>query len=107
MATTAQRRALAVRDGGCILPGCDVPAAHCQIHHLKPWTEGGPTDLPNLVTLCWAHHRQVDLGRWDIHPKTPGHPSTPANPGTPANNGAPFTITLRPRTQWGPPPTRN
>ncbi|MGB7980249.1 MAG: hypothetical protein WCF36_05600, partial [Candidatus Nanopelagicales bacterium] len=58
------------------------------------WTHGGPTDLPNLATLCWAHHRQVDLGRWDIHPAQPAHP------GTPANNGAPFTITPRPRTHW-------
>ncbi|MGB7982123.1 MAG: HNH endonuclease signature motif containing protein [Candidatus Nanopelagicales bacterium] len=106
VATPAQRRALAVRDGGCILPGCDIPATHCQIHHLRSWTEGGPTDLPNLVTLCWAHHRQVDLGRWDIHPKTPEHPGRPANPGTPANNGAPFTITLRPRNQWGTPHDR-
>lgn len=66
VASASQRRALAVRDGGCIMPGCEVTAGHCQIHHLKPWTAGGCTDLPNLVSLCWAHHRQVDLGRWDI-----------------------------------------
>ncbi len=95
IATPAQRRALAVRDGGCILPGCDVRAAQCQVHHLQPWTEGGCTDLPNLVTLCWAHHRQVELGRWDIHPLSEDHP------GTPANNGAPFTVRIRPRTRWG------
>ncbi len=95
VATPAQRRALAVRDRGCILPGCEVPAAQCQVHHLVPWTQGGATDLPNLVTLCWAHHRQVDLGRWDIHPLSAGQA------GTPANHGAPFTVTLRRRRRWG------
>jgi hypothetical protein len=95
VATAAQRRALAIRDRGCILPGCDVPAPQCQVHHLTPWTEGGATDLPNLVSVCWAHHRQVDLGRWDIHPMAAGRS------GTPANHGAPFTITLRPRSRWG------
>ncbi len=95
VATAAQRRALTIRDGGCVLPGCDIPASQCQVHHLVPWTEGGPTDLPNLVTLCWAHHRQVDLGRWDIRPLTE------CAPGTPANNGAPFTISVRERSRWG------
>jgi hypothetical protein len=98
IATTAQRRALAARDSGCILPGCEVPAAHCQVHHLEPWTSGGRTDLPNLVSLCWAHHRQVDLGRWDIHPIESGQP------GTPANRGAPFTISIRRRARWRPAP---
>jgi hypothetical protein len=95
VATSAQRRALAVRDRGCVMPGCDIPPQQCQIHHLTPWTEGGATDLPNLVSLCWAHHRQVDLGRWDLHPKAPGRT------GTAASHGAPFTITLRPRRRWG------
>jgi hypothetical protein len=65
------------------------------VHHLVPWTEGGTTDLPNLVSLCWAHHRQVDLGRWDIHPISAGLP------GTPANHGSPFTVSLRRRRRWG------
>lgn len=95
VATPAQRRALEVRDGGCILPGCEVPAAHTQIHHLQPWVDGGATDLPNLVSLCWAHHRQVELGRWVIHP------IESQQPGIPANNGAPFTISTRPRAEWG------
>jgi hypothetical protein len=95
VATPAQRKALAVRDRGCILPGCDVLASQCQVHHLVPWTEGGTTDLPNLVSLCWAHHRQVDLGRWDIHPISAGLP------GTPANHGSPFTVSLRRRRRWG------
>ncbi len=48
---------LAVRDGGCVFPGCDRPLAWCDAHHLRHWLHGGPTDLANLVLLCRAHHR--------------------------------------------------
>ena len=67
-ATPAQRRALAARDKGCIIPGCGIPAEACQTHHVLDWAAGGNTDLPNLALLCWAHHRQVDLGMWTIVP---------------------------------------
>ena len=70
-ATPAQRRALAARDRGCIIPGCGIPAEACQTHHLEDWAAGGDTDLPNLALLCWAHHRQVDLGMWTIVPPRP------------------------------------
>ncbi len=33
-ATPAQRRALAARDRGCIIPGCGIPAEACQTHHV-------------------------------------------------------------------------
>jgi hypothetical protein len=101
-ASAAQRRALSVRDGGCIIPGCDVPADACQTHHLVEWAEGGPTDLENCVLLCWAHHRQVDLGMWTItrgRPEQAMSPGPGAPPGTrwPGNRGAPFTITRVPK----------
>ena len=105
-ATPAQRRALAVRDGGCVIPGCGVPAEACQTHHVREWAAGGPTDIANMVLACWAHHRQVDLGMWTIHPAgpgaPPGQPSTGAPPGTPwpANNGAPWVIVRTPRRRW-------
>ncbi len=105
-ATPAQRRALAARDRGCIIPGCGIPAEACQTHHVDDWAGGGTTDLPNMVLLCWAHHRQVDLGMWTIVPAEPSdqvpRPETGAPPGTPwpANNGAPWTITRTPRTRW-------
>jgi hypothetical protein len=105
-ATAAQRRALAVRDGGCVIPGCDVPAEACQTHHLVAWAEGGSTDLGNCVLLCWAHHRQVDLGLWTIAPGRPvegGATEPGAPPGTPwpANRGAPFTVTRVPGRRHG------
>lgn len=74
LATTAQRRALQLRDGGCTIPGCTTSAAYTQPHHVKPWNLDGPTDLANLTSLCWAHHRQVELGIWIIEPAQPHHP---------------------------------
>ena len=106
VATWAQRRALAARDKGCIIPGCGIPAEACQAHHVQDWAAGGASDLPNLALLCWAHHRQVDLGMWTIVPSGTGdqvpRPEPGAPPGTPwpANHGAPWTITRTPRTRW-------
>ena len=105
-ATQAQRRALAARDKGCIIPGCGIPAEACQTHHVTDWATGGNTDLPNLALLCWAHHRQVDLHMWTIVPASNDdpipRPEPGAPPGTPwpANNNAPWTITRTPRTRW-------
>jgi hypothetical protein len=105
-ATPTQRRALAARDKGCIIPGCGIPAEACQTHHVQDWAAGGDTDLPNLAMLCWAHHRQVDLGMWTIVAASEDDPIPPPEPGAPpgtpwpANNGAPWTITRTPRTRW-------
>jgi hypothetical protein len=62
----AQRTALAIRDGGCVFPGCDRPPAWCEAHHLVHWLHGGPTDLANLALLCRAHHRAVHEGGWRL-----------------------------------------
>jgi hypothetical protein len=59
----AQRRALRFRDGpGCAFPGC--AARHADAHHLVYWTDGGLTDLDNLVLLCRHHHRLLHEGRY-------------------------------------------
>ncbi|WP_235508186.1 HNH endonuclease signature motif containing protein, partial [Agromyces sp. Soil535] len=34
--TPHQRRAITLRDGGCLIPGCSIPAAWCEIHHVTP-----------------------------------------------------------------------
>ena len=57
----AQRRALMVRDGGCRFPGC-TERRYVEAHHVLHWTDGGLTDLINLVLLCWRHHHAVHEG---------------------------------------------
>ncbi|HET9730340.1 MAG TPA: DUF222 domain-containing protein [Acidimicrobiia bacterium] len=51
-------RALVARDGHCQAPGCDRPPGWCEAHHIWHWEDGGPTDLDNLMLLCWRHHRE-------------------------------------------------
>ena len=55
-ATPAQRRALAVRDGGCVREGCDRPPEWTDVHHKTHWIDGGKTDLDDLELLCRPHH---------------------------------------------------
>jgi Domain of unknown function (DUF222)/HNH endonuclease len=71
--TPAQRSALAVRDGGCVVPDCDRPLAWCEGHHLVHWADGGPTDLANLALVCRAHHRAVHEGGWQLTRGPDGH----------------------------------
>lgn len=59
LVSNAQRRALAARDGGCSIDGCDRPPEWCDAHHILHWAEGGATDLDNLVLLCRHHHTHV------------------------------------------------
>lgn len=71
----AIRRALHVRDRGCIVPGCPRPASWCQPHHLEDWAKGGPTALLNAGLLCRAHHRAVHKKLLVIHMEDDGLPS--------------------------------
>jgi hypothetical protein len=60
------RRALKARDGHCRWPGCERPASRCDGHHLVHWSNGGPTDLSNLILLCHRHHWLVHEGDWQL-----------------------------------------
>ena len=64
--THHQRRAIALRDGGCIIPGCHVAADWCEIHHVTEHSRGGPTHTDNGVLLCWFHHRTLDTSGWMV-----------------------------------------
>ncbi len=66
LATRAQRRAAAARDGGCTFPSCTRPAAWCQVHHVIPWLPDGLTDIDNLALACGHHHRMLDHGDWQV-----------------------------------------
>jgi hypothetical protein len=60
------RRALRARDRGCRWPGCDRQVNWTNPHHIVAWAKGGPTRLPDLVLLCYFHHRLVHEGDWQV-----------------------------------------
>lgn len=59
------RRQLWHRDGGCRFPGCGRKT-WVHGHHVRHWSDGGPTDLDNLILLCGYHHRFVHEHGWGI-----------------------------------------
>ena len=97
LVTPAIRKALEQRDKGCAFPGCRVPAAGCEAHHIVPWWLGGETALNNMVLLCPHHHGTVEPSRffdrsspptrWTVHIADDGHPVLipPGRPGQPAS----------------------
>jgi hypothetical protein len=64
-ATEAQRREIQRRDRRCRFPGC-ANNIFTDVHHIVHWVDQGPTDLPNLVTLCDHHHHRVHEGQWQM-----------------------------------------
>ena len=56
LASAVQHLAVAVRDRGCVV--CGAPMHRCEIHHIREWESGGPTDIDNLAALCGPHHRR-------------------------------------------------
>ncbi len=52
------------RDLTCRAPGCDRPAADCDIDHTVPYAEGGLTHPSNLKALCRQHHLLKTFWGW-------------------------------------------
>lgn len=66
LATPKQRHAVIARqDGQCAAPGCT--STHLEVHHRTPWSQGGPTDLDNLIGLCPSCHRLAHRGMLHIN----------------------------------------
>ena len=60
------RRLVYYRDGNrCRFPGCGN-TRWLQVHHIRHWSQGGKTDLDNLIVLCGHHHRFVHEHHWHI-----------------------------------------
>jgi hypothetical protein len=57
------RRALDLRDQGCVFTGCDAPSHWCDAHHVLEWVlDDGPTSVDNGALLCESHHTKVHHG---------------------------------------------
>ncbi len=41
----------------CPWPGCRHGADSCEIHHVVAWSQGGETNMSNLVPVCQYHNR--------------------------------------------------
>jgi hypothetical protein len=67
-ATPDQKAALAVRDGGCIFPGCDMPPAWCDAHHQPAWKPDGLTDIDKMFLTCRRHHGITHRRNWRCEP---------------------------------------
>jgi 5-methylcytosine-specific restriction endonuclease McrA len=63
--TSGQRLEIRRRDKGCRFPGCTY-TEFTDVHHVVHWLNGGPTAIPNLVTLCDQHHRAVHELGWKM-----------------------------------------
>lgn len=61
---TALRRALVLRDKGCVK--CGKPPTWCESHHGVHWVDGGETNLANCCLLCEGCHRLVHHAGWHI-----------------------------------------
>jgi hypothetical protein len=69
LATPSQRKAVVARqEGRCAGVGCHGPVVH--VHHIRYWSEGGTTDLQNLIGLCPRCHALVHQGYVTIDPVT-------------------------------------
>jgi hypothetical protein len=67
-----QRRALALVHDTCAIAGCDRPVAWCEIHHLRPWSRGGRTDMASAIPACGHHHRRAHDPHWDLRRRSDG-----------------------------------
>ncbi len=55
----AQRLATGLRHDTCTADGCQRPYAWCELHHHKPWSQGGKTNLTDAIPLCHYHHQRI------------------------------------------------
>ncbi len=62
LASPAQRIMLYAKDRGCTKPGCDAPAYHSQVHHVRGWKATRRTDINDLTLACGPDNRLVEKG---------------------------------------------
>ena len=62
IASPDQRIVLYARDRGCTAPGCPMPAYHSEVHHDRPWSHGGHTNVDELTLACHGDHKLTENG---------------------------------------------
>jgi hypothetical protein len=63
--------ALEERDPTCAVPRCEA-TTRLEVHHRVPFSEGGPTQLSNLVRICTWHHDLLTYEGWTLVGKPGG-----------------------------------
>src|ERR1700758_3819443 len=89
LASPAQRIMLYARDRGCTKPGCDAPAYHSQVHHVRGWAATRRTDINDLALACGPDNRLAEKGwttRPNAHGDTEGIPPAHLDHGQPRTN---------------------
>lgn len=106
--STRQRLALAVRDGGCLIPGCDAPPSYCEAHHIDHWWEdNGRTDIDRGVLLCRHHHMALHHHGWKITRKAKDAHFLHLTPGSDGSDQPIELVSKSPvKWAWDPPPDR-
>jgi hypothetical protein len=62
-----QKQGLAVRDGGCMWPGCDRPPSWTEAHHIDEWVaDQGLTNIADGILLCKRDHLRLHNDGWKI-----------------------------------------
>jgi len=85
----ALRRAVRERDNyRCQAPGCQ--SRRTDIHHIRPWAQGGTTRLRDLTLFCQAHHMIVHAGGYTITRGADGTLTFTRPDGTPLPNCPPL-----------------
>lgn len=97
LVSDAQLDLLVIRDHGCRWPGCAMPSAGCDAHHVDHWLDGGTTEPDNLILLCWYHHHLLHDQHWSMQPHGAGHFTLEAPDGR--------RLTMRPPLVGATPPT--
>lgn len=94
------------RDGHCRFPGCQVPAANCDLDHSRAFNHddpaaGGLTTMACLNCLCRWHHRAKTHGYWQLTQDPDGtqHWTSPTgSTHTTTPDGLPPTTATTPET---------
>lgn len=66
----------------CSHPGCELPAAWCEIDHNIEWSAGGCTDQRNANIECGRHNRFKHRERWKVRRDQRGRPYSIRPDGT-------------------------